>query len=1482
MKTQSGYTGKINWMFRLAAAVIMLVLLVGLGSVNSYAEATASGECGENVTWSIDGNVLTISGEGGINSYSLNQTPPWSSYADQVKEIVIEEGVTSIGSRAFRFMSAVENVSFPESLTEIGISAFYECTGLKSVTFSPSITSIRDGAFSACSGLETVIIDTTASINYDGVFSYNAGISNIHVTKDAVISWSSLKALADSGTVDLEAGRTDYASEGGVLFDPDKTKLLYYPRMSTATSYTVPDTVVSIEMEAFKEVWYLESVDLGNVESLAYGAFYGANALREVHLPDTLKTADTFAFGNIKSTLQILEINSDVEMQPLAFANDLVDTLVLGDSVTKYPAAMQNIKKIQNFSISAANAHFKVADNVLFSKDGSKIFAYPAVSTECSYTIPSNVTKIEGYAFSNNMGSRPKLTVTLPDDLMLEEVGDYAFYNINVEGTVHLVGDYTVGDYAFCSTTVENVVLGVPEDDGQTLEEGFVSKRSIGEKAFAELLTLDKIEAYGAPPAAGEDAFKAGQKPWYQETDTIAAMIHYPVADFAAWDAAMFDAKTHSIYSSLIPIGRESVDRAVVLVVDTSGSMQGDPIETLRPAVSRFCSLLLSDEAQSKAKTHLALITYNSECNAYGFSPYPSTFTNRENQLTAGGGTNMYDALAMARSYLNRIDSTEKDLIVMTDGLPEHGTTLDVGPFSSEEYGSHYSHANAVYSMYCTIPQYVRTFTVGFYHDKLSDQDYKLSSKLLHLIQNSGFFEVTEFEDLAGQFDDIVYTLLSQIQTQAVITINEKETTSGSVNQVKATINIKNNDVLNAANVKAKIDLSDHESSGLELVSGQQEEIEVGDIRAGGTGTAEWVLHAPVTTSEKVYQFAVTVGGENIHPVKKYYDIIIPAASPGSDIYNTIEKNERWKFLNEEVGSYYIDSKLKNRLKKHLTNHEMEVVQKVYFDPKTVYEGSCYGMSVSAAMFKKGLMTADSWQNGAVTASDIGLSDTTRSMLTYFQVLQDDESLVNKYLYNTGAIKVVNGKKKFERKPLKTRITNLVNALEKNGCVPVGISFGGYKSDNKYAGFGHEIIAYGKPIKMDTPYTVGGVSYDMCIKTYDVNTSSSSNETSYVQDSYIYYTSDMSKLCVPYYMSSEKCMRDFRDLKNLKGELDEIIDDVSIFSEYDPEKDFAHYSAQEKNERLGIKTNSSNLKITFADKTEYIQGTDLAEELGLWTVYSRMYVPGSEGESWLNIYSAEPEESYTIQTEEDKPLDIIASYDGSASFVEGSKDAAATLAGPGQVSISDNDGEYNVKMVLDENEGFGDMVAVNGDANSNISITKESTCFKISTDDESLTDVALTIENGDESSETTLNTELNALYVSTGGSDGITVSEEMPEPATPPAPPAPSVAPAPAAPAEIMDLPAIKISKPTAAKKKITVKWKKVSKKNLKKISGIQIQVATDPGFTNIVKTATAGKKKTSKAIKGLQSKTKYYVRIRAYAAGGHVSGWKAKSVKIR
>ena len=99
------------------------------------------------------------------------------------------------------------------------------------------------------------------------------------------------------------------------------------------------------------------------------------------------------------------------------------------------------------------------------------------------------------------------------------------------------------------------------------------------------------------------------------------------------------------------------------------------------------------------------------------------------------------------------------------------------------------------------------------------------------------------------------------------------------------------------------------------------------------------------------------------------------------------------------------------------------------------------------------------------------------------------------------------------------------------------------------------------------------------------------------------------------------------------------------------------------------------------------------------------------------------------------------------------------------------------------------------------------------------------------------------------------------------------------------DLPKVKITKPKAGKRKVTVKWKKISKKNRKKIQGIEIQIAADPGFTDIIQTATGSKKKTSKVIKGLEPKKKYYIRIRAYinaADGKHVSYWKSKSVKVK
>lgn len=105
---------------------------------------------------------------------------------------------------------------------------------------------------------------------------------------------------------------------------------------------------------------------------------------------------------------------------------------------------------------------------------------------------------------------------------------------------------------------------------------------------------------------------------------------------------------------------------------------------------------------------------------------------------------------------------------------------------------------------------------------------------------------------------------------------------------------------------------------------------------------------------------------------------------------------------------------------------------------------------------------------------------------------------------------------------------------------------------------------------------------------------------------------------------------------------------------------------------------------------------------------------------------------------------------------------------------------------------------------------------------------------------------------------------------------------------QIGGLPKVKISKPKAAKKAVTVKWKKLKKKQLKTgVTNIEVWIATDSQFTNLVgQPRIIGKKKSSLKIKGLQKGVTYYVKVRAIKNVGGVkyySAWSGyKTVKVK
>lgn len=97
-----------------------------------------SGFCGaeENtVSWSLDENgVLEITGQGAMNEWQNEEEVPWNGYRDQITEVRIEEGVTSIGPYAFADCENLVKLDIADSVQTIGAFAYFNCSGLSTLT----------------------------------------------------------------------------------------------------------------------------------------------------------------------------------------------------------------------------------------------------------------------------------------------------------------------------------------------------------------------------------------------------------------------------------------------------------------------------------------------------------------------------------------------------------------------------------------------------------------------------------------------------------------------------------------------------------------------------------------------------------------------------------------------------------------------------------------------------------------------------------------------------------------------------------------------------------------------------------------------------------------------------------------------------------------------------------------------------------------------------------------------------------------------------------------------------------------------------------------------------------------------------------------------------------------------------------------------------------------------------------------------------
>ena len=138
---------------------------------------------------------------------------------EEIINLVIPEGVTSIGNYAFTDCSSVTSVTLPSSLTSIGENAFTSCEGLTSIALPGNLTSIGSRAFVSCERLTNITIPSSVTNIGKGAFRYCYSLKR--VTFEDRYNW---KTTSTEGkiTMSIDLDLSDPSYNAYLLVDSDK------------------------------------------------------------------------------------------------------------------------------------------------------------------------------------------------------------------------------------------------------------------------------------------------------------------------------------------------------------------------------------------------------------------------------------------------------------------------------------------------------------------------------------------------------------------------------------------------------------------------------------------------------------------------------------------------------------------------------------------------------------------------------------------------------------------------------------------------------------------------------------------------------------------------------------------------------------------------------------------------------------------------------------------------------------------------------------------------------------------------------------------------------------------------------------------------------------------------------------------------------------------------------------------------------------
>ena len=515
---------------KLSFFFLIAFVFMGVGAISNdlslttiaYAEeiqeptATATGACGTNATWNYyeDISTLEITGSGSVNTYNVGATP-WYSYADNIKKIIVNDGITGISSGLFSGMSTLEELTIPfvnsynfgfyfgtqsytnsysvrkyyyqnyastpsyestdyyipGNLRKVSVTkgsyipdcAFVKCTSITEIKLNEGITSIGKSAFEECTSLEKINLPSTLTDIRLRAFYNCTKLNNVEIP-------GTVTAIGDYAFWNCKALHTQIGenvkSIGSYAFSG----------CSSLDNQTFPATLTSIGSGAFKNCTAFTEINIPqNVMSIGDSAFSGCSSVTAITLEEGVKTIGSDAFCNINKVTKLtipttvtsmgsglFSGMSALEELTIPFVNSYNFGFYFG---TQSYTNSYSVRKYyyQNY---ASTPSYESTDYYIPGNLRKVSVTKGSYIPDCAFVKCTSITEIKLNEGITSIGKSAFEECTSLEKInlpsTLTDIRLRAFYNCTKLNNVEIPGTVTaIGDYAFwnCKTATVHILM---------------------------------------------------------------------------------------------------------------------------------------------------------------------------------------------------------------------------------------------------------------------------------------------------------------------------------------------------------------------------------------------------------------------------------------------------------------------------------------------------------------------------------------------------------------------------------------------------------------------------------------------------------------------------------------------------------------------------------------------------------------------------------------------------------------------------------------------------------------------------------------------------------------------------------------------------------------------------------------------------------------------------------------------------------------